>query len=118
MLRLGQAVAGLLFAVVGFPANAVTYTDLWFNPSEGGWGVNITQQGMTLFAMWFVYAEDGKPTWFSMSNRTQTPTTPKNQNKHNNRTKPEKTEAFNPAQVALTKVGTASFSFDTSNTVT
>lgn len=32
------------------------YTDLWWVPSESGWGVNVTHQGNTLFATLFSYA--------------------------------------------------------------
>jgi hypothetical protein len=46
---------------------AVSYTDLWWNPTESGWGMSITQ-GPTnkLFAVWFVYGADGKPTWYTL----------------------------------------------------
>ena len=43
---------------------AVTYNDLWWIPSESGWGTNIAQQGDTLFMTFFVYGTDSKPTWF------------------------------------------------------
>jgi hypothetical protein len=42
-------------------------TDLWSNPDESGWGLNIVRQNTTLFLTMFVYGEDGKPTWFSGS---------------------------------------------------
>jgi lysyl endopeptidase len=42
--------------------------DLWWNPNESGWGVNIAHQGSILFATLFVYGADGKPEWFVMSN--------------------------------------------------
>lgn len=32
------------------------YQDLWWNPAESGWGINITQQGNILFATLFTYA--------------------------------------------------------------
>src|SRR5213075_2682038 len=43
-------------------------TDMWFNPAESGWGLNVIHQGDTLFATLFVYAPDGRPTWYSASN--------------------------------------------------
>jgi lysyl endopeptidase len=48
-------------------AGATNYQDLWWTPSEPGWGVNITHQGSTLFATLFVYGTDGRETWFVMS---------------------------------------------------
>jgi hypothetical protein len=39
-------------------------TDLWWNPQESGWGVNIIQQSNVLFATFFVYGADGKAHWY------------------------------------------------------
>ena len=44
------------------------YTDLWWNPSESGWGLAITQQYDNMFLAWYVYDGVGKPTWFVSSN--------------------------------------------------
>jgi len=47
----------------GLQAN--DFSDLWWNPDESGWGLNIIQHGDgMLFATWFVYATDGSPTWY------------------------------------------------------
>jgi hypothetical protein len=43
-------------------------SDLWWVPTESGWGLNIIHQGDTLFATLFVYGPDGRPTWYSASN--------------------------------------------------
>lgn len=43
------------------------YTDLWWNPAESGWGVNVNHQGNTLFATLFTYDIDGSPMWLVMS---------------------------------------------------
>ncbi|HYC35321.1 MAG TPA: trypsin-like peptidase domain-containing protein [Usitatibacter sp.] len=43
------------------------YQDLWSNAAEPGWGVNLTQQGNTLFATLFTYDSGGRPTWLVMS---------------------------------------------------
>jgi hypothetical protein len=40
------------------------YQDLWWNPDESGWGLNIAHQGDVLFITWFTYDTDGSPTWF------------------------------------------------------
>ena len=39
-------------------------TDIWWNPNESGWGVNLVQTGSFVFVTFFVYGSDGKPTWF------------------------------------------------------
>lgn len=58
---------------VSLPAAASTYSidysDLWGggqpNPTENGWGLNLIQQGDVIFATWFVYGQNGAPTWYS-----------------------------------------------------
>ena len=66
---------------------AANYTDLWYLPSESGWGVSFTQHSGTnqVFAVWFTYdprrpdpANPGryKPMWIVMPGGTWTsPTT-------------------------------------------
>ncbi len=58
---------GLLAAValcaIVLPARATNYQDLWWNPNESGWGIQIVQQSDTLFLTWFIYDGAGNPTW-------------------------------------------------------
>jgi hypothetical protein len=42
-------------------------SDLWWNPSESGWGVNVIQQNEVLFLTFFVYGASGFPVWYSGS---------------------------------------------------
>lgn len=55
-------------------SGAADYEGLWWNSpggSEAGWGINLAQQGDTIFASWFTYDLMGKPWWLVMSaNRT------------------------------------------------
>ena len=39
-------------------------TDLWFNPSESGWGLALAQHGNNIFGVWYTYDTDGEPLWF------------------------------------------------------
>jgi hypothetical protein len=42
-----------------------SYSDLWWNPDESGWGLNVQQHpNDQVFATWFVYGLDGRPQWF------------------------------------------------------
>jgi hypothetical protein len=41
------------------------YTDVWYTPLEIGWGVNFTQSDNFIFATFFVYGTDKKPTWYT-----------------------------------------------------
>lgn len=45
---------------------ARNFQDLWWNPAEPGWGVNVTHQEDTLFATLFTYAANGQPLWLVM----------------------------------------------------
>lgn len=65
--------AAAAVAALGFclPASATSYgtdyTDLWWNPAENGWGVNLIQQYGTIFATLFVYGTDNSPRWYVAS---------------------------------------------------
>jgi hypothetical protein len=45
-------------------AVAADYTDIWYNPAESGWGMNVVQSDSFMFLTFFIYGADGKPTWF------------------------------------------------------
>lgn len=55
-----------LVIVAAVPARAASdYTDLWWTPSESGWGINLAQQGTLIYATFYLYGQDGRPTWYS-----------------------------------------------------
>ena len=58
-------------AVAGSRAAQTNYQDLWWNPAEPGWGLNVTHQGNTLFATLFTYAPDGRDLWLVASAMTR-----------------------------------------------
>ena len=45
-------------------ARAASMTDLWWDPNESGWGVNLIEQQGTIFMTLFVYGTDGRPAWY------------------------------------------------------
>jgi hypothetical protein len=64
----------LLSIVLGAVALAASATpqqhdgnDLWIDPNESGWGLNLFHQGDTLFASLFVYGSNGQPRWYTGS---------------------------------------------------
>ena len=63
----------------GVPAGqSAPYEGLWWNApaaSESGWGLNLTQQGDTIFASWFTYDLTGKAWWLAMSATRTAPDT-------------------------------------------
>jgi len=40
-------------------SSATNFQDLWWNPNESGWGLNVNQQGNVVFATLFTYAPTG-----------------------------------------------------------
>lgn len=55
----------LALSLTSLPLFAADYTDLWYTPSESGWGVNVVQSDTFIFATFFVYGQNGAPTWYS-----------------------------------------------------
>jgi hypothetical protein len=52
----------------GLVPPAVDYTDLWWNPSESGWGIAIAHRFGIVFLAWYVYDGTGKPVWYVVPN--------------------------------------------------
>lgn len=63
--KLLPTIVGIFMPVLTCPVKAATnYTDLWWNPSESGWGVTMSQDyNGPIYATFFVYGSDGKPSW-------------------------------------------------------
>ncbi|MEO8738590.1 MAG: hypothetical protein ABI537_02670 [Casimicrobiaceae bacterium] len=96
---------------------ATNYQDLWWNAppgSESGWGLNLVQQGSTMFATWFTYDHGGAPMWLSA---TLTPSGASGYVGALYRsTGPAFSAApFDPANVSRTPVGTATVTFANGN---
>lgn len=113
--RFDQAYATLA-AYLGASGGGIDYTDLWWNPSESGWGLNLVQHPSgTLFGVWYTYDENGARTWYVVPSGTWTT--------GNVYTGPIYATAgpafngpFDPSLVRRTQVGTATFAFsDASN---
>jgi hypothetical protein len=68
MKSLLRRLAAITATALALPASASTltphYTDLWYLPTESGWGVNVIQQYDTIFATLFVYGPDNQPRWY------------------------------------------------------
>jgi len=44
---------------------AVEITDMWWNPAEPGWGMNVVLQNNIVFATFFVYDANQNATWYT-----------------------------------------------------
>jgi hypothetical protein len=98
-------------------SKATNFQDLWWAApagSESGWGVNITQQGTTIFATWFTYDANHNPLWLSV---TAPQTGPNMYSGSLDRTTGPAFGAvpFDPTQVHHNPAGTATFSFSDGN---
>jgi hypothetical protein len=54
-------------------ASLTNYQDLWWNPAESGWGINVTHQGDVVFATLFTYDAGGRGAWFVLSSGARQP---------------------------------------------
>jgi hypothetical protein len=59
-----------LASAAGFTVNTSgsALSGLWWNQSESGWGMSLTQQGPIVFVAWYAYDASGAPVWYVMSN--------------------------------------------------
>lgn len=120
------AAALLASAAIALPARAtsysVDYTDMWWNASESGWGLNVIQQSDVLFLTFFVYGPDGTPRWYVGSLVTPAPVQPVDGARFTGplygTTGPWFGGAFDPAAVGATEVGTVTLTFDSPATGT
>lgn len=118
MLKLRNISLAVLLIFIASPvlASTINYQDWWWNPSQSGRGVNIGQQGNTLFASWFDYdPATGAGMFLTVAG-----------NILNNKvtgdlirtTGPALGTPFNPALVTRTVVGQATLTFSDANTGT
>jgi serine protease len=114
MLDAGAAVAA---ASAGRTVTAALAEGIWWAAPAGiesGWGLNVAQQGNTIFATWFTYDGAGRPWWLSMSATNlgnDTYAAPL----HENRGPPFNAIPFLPSQVTSAVVGDATLAFSDSH---
>jgi hypothetical protein len=100
--------AAVLLFLISVPALAtpqpINGSDMWFDPAESGWGLNIFHQGDTLFAALFVYGPDSQPKWYVASSLAGGPTT--YSGALYEATGPAFSGPFNPSNVMVRQVGT------------
>src|SRR2546421_1498098 len=58
------AVNGLCQPHVYATAYATDFSDLWWIPSESGWGIQFVQQHNVIFGTTFIYGPGGQPIWY------------------------------------------------------
>ena len=95
----------------------IDYTDLWFNPNESGWGLNIVQHpSRNIFAVWFTYDAGGSPRWYVIPGGTWHATTNSLTAAMYQTTGPAGSAAtFDPSLVKVAPVGNVTITFSDAN---
>lgn len=97
----------ILALTIASRAGAASYFDLWYDPAESGWGVQVVQSNTFQFLTFFIYGADGKPTWYTAQ------LTEDAAGNYNGplyaTTGTYFASPWNPAQFTVTAAGTASF---------
>jgi hypothetical protein len=112
------ALLAVCFSAVPARASLGTnFTDMWWTPTESGWGVSVHQQYATMFLTFYVYGSDGKPVWYSGSADYNSSTQLFSGDLYRS-SGPWFGGAFNPAAVSRVKVGTIQFDATSVDTAT
>jgi len=64
-----RILAALLLLAAAIHAQAADYTDIWFNPSQSGYGFNMVESddgtgAPFMFVTFFIYGQNGQPNWY------------------------------------------------------
>jgi hypothetical protein len=57
--------AALLLATTTLAEAATSYTDVWFDVNEQGWGMFLVQSNTFQFVAFFIYDSNGNPIWYT-----------------------------------------------------
>ena len=119
-----RTMMAMLLAAAAIPAfaqsvPAANYSDIWYNPSESGWGVTFTQHtDNQAFAVWYTYDPrepdpsapgNFKPLWIVMSGGSWTSPTSLTGDAYVTKGTPF-AASWNPNALGVTRVGTFTFS--------
>ena len=98
----------VLVATAGSASATTNYQDWWWNPAQSGMGLNIGQQGNTIFISWFLYDSSGNSSFLTMSGTLTNNTV---QGSLFRTTGPLPGPSFDPNAVTTTAVGSATMTF-------
>lgn len=91
------------------------FTDLWWNPNESGWGLNLIQHPTNqIFGVWYTYDANGKRTWFVMSGGSWTSSSTFTGDLYQT-SGPPYNVPFNPNSVHVNRVGTGTLAFSSAD---
>ena len=117
--RLDQVYSALAPYLNPASGPAYDFTDLWWNPNESGWGLNLIQHANgIIFAIWYTYDASGKMTWYHVPTGTWTDSMTYTGTLYAVAGPAFNASSFNASQVKRTPVGTATLKFSSSSTGT
>ena len=100
----------LMVALFAISAPALAdFSDIWWNPNESGWGINLIQNEGVIFATMFVYGTNGAPTWYGGVLNRDSSTGSFSGSLFASTGPYFGATSFDPKQVAVTTVGNMSF---------
>jgi alpha-tubulin suppressor-like RCC1 family protein len=93
------------------------YTDIWWNAAESGWGLTLSQHGDNIFGVLYTYDCDGSPLFVVLPGVTFSASNRFTGDLYTTRASGSwwGSVTFNPAQVAVSRVGTATITFSGSS---
>ena len=98
---------------------AYDFTDLWWNPEESGWGLNLIQHpNGIIFAIWYTYDANGKMTWYHVPSGSWSDSMTYSGTLYAVSGPAFNANTFNAMQVKRTAVGTATLRFTSANSGT
>jgi lysyl endopeptidase len=117
--RLDQVYSSLSPYLAPSSGPAYDFTDLWWNPNESGWGLNLIQHANgVVFAIWYTYDATGKMTWYHMPNGTWTDSMTYTGTLYAVAGPAFSNPTFSSSLVKRTAVGTASLTFTSASSGT
>jgi lysyl endopeptidase len=117
--RIDQVYASLAPYLAPSSGPAYDFTDLWWNPNESGWGLNLIQHpNGVIFAIWYTYDASGKMTWYHVPNGTWTDSMTYTGTLYAVAGPAFSNPTFSSGLVKRTAVGTASLTFSSASSGT
>ena len=113
----GNPVPVCTFGAPPDAASATNFQDIWWNSppgSESGWGLSVTHQGDTIFAVWLTYDANRESMWLASTARKTGPGTYAGPLYRYTGPSFDATP-FDPSSVVATSVGSATLAFQDGN---
>lgn len=105
-------IAAYLLGLSGPPLPAHDFTDLWWNPAEPGWGLNLIQHPSNkVFGVTYTYEPPNRATWFVLPDGAWTSPLTYSGPIYRASGPPFNRPRFDPAMVSVRQVGMATLQF-------